>query len=117
MSYRDYEAGNISKDSVAFWRVFKTIIIYAIATVIICVQVYRLGDAFRYWWGNKEVKKVYVQEIDNLEQQQKSMREELNNLKYNTLTNERLARSMGYVKPNEIVYKFTTSKNERSVDE
>ena len=78
----------------------------AVITVVISVQVYRIGSVFRYWYNNKEEKKIRIQEISELEKQQEEMNKELDNLKYNVRTNERLARSMGYVKSGEIVYKF-----------
>ena len=107
MQYTDHRIRHTPKERIGIWRISRMIIICVIATIIISVQVYRLGDAFRYWWRNREVKKLYIQEISKLEQQQENMKEELHNLKYNTLTNERLAREMGYVKSGEIVYKFT----------
>ncbi|MEK7399671.1 MAG: septum formation initiator family protein [Candidatus Poribacteria bacterium] len=84
------------------WR----LLICIIVTIVFSVQIYTFGDAFKYWWGNKEIKKKYTQLVSQLEQQQEMMKKEILNLKNNKLAQERLAREMGYIKPGEIVYKF-----------
>jgi cell division protein FtsB len=94
------------KQKIGFWYVLRTLLICAVITVIISVQIYRFRDALNYWLSNREVKQRCVQEVNVLMQQQESMKNELNKLKYNKLTQERLAREMGYVKPGEVVYKF-----------
>ena len=106
MIYKDRETRNTSDRKISIWHVFRTIMVFAVITVVISVQVYRIGSVFRYWYNNKEEKKIRIQEIAELEKQQEEMNKELDNLKYNVRTNERLARSMGYVKSGEIVYKF-----------
>jgi cell division protein FtsB len=84
------------------WRLLVCIIV----TIAISVQIYTFGDAFKYWWGNRDIKKKYTQQISQLEQQQEMMKKEILNLKNNKLAQERLAREMGYIKPGEVVYKF-----------
>jgi len=95
-------------DKIGFWKAIRTIFICIIATIIICVQIYRFGEAFRYWWGTKEIRQTYIQEIEKLEKQQEAMKIELDNLKNSSLTKERFAREMGYAKPGEMVYRFKT---------
>ena len=106
MIYKDNETRNTFDRKISIGHVFRTIIVCAAITVLISVQVYRLGSVFRYWHSNRGEKKVRIQELAELEKQQEEMNKELNSLKHNVLTNERLARSMGYVKSGEIVYKF-----------
>ncbi len=89
------------------WR----LLIYIIVTIVIYVQIYTFGDAFKYWWENREVKQKYAQEISKLEQQQEIMKKEIQNFRNNKLAQERLAREMGYIKPGEVVYKFIGTNN------
>jgi len=89
------------------WRLLVSVIV----TIVISYQIYTFGDAFKYWWENREIKQRYTQEVNQLEKQQEMMKKEIWNLKNNTLTQERLAREMGYIKPNEIVYKFIGTNN------
>ena len=89
------------------WRLLVCIIV----TIVISVQIYTFGDAFKYWWGNREIKKKYTQQVSQLEQQQEMMKKEILNLKNNKLAQERLAREMGYIKPGEVVYKFIGTSN------
>jgi len=106
MIYNDLNNKDTPKENISIWRVFRIIIIYAIITIIVSIQIYRLGDGFRYWWQNKRLKKQYIQEIASLEQKQAEMKRELDSLKYGVFENERLAREIGYVKPGEIVFRF-----------
>jgi cell division protein FtsB len=104
------------KQKIGFWYVLRTLLICAVITVIISVQIYRFRDALNYWLGNREVKQRCVQEVNVLMQQQESMKNELNKLKYNKLTQERLAREMGYVKPGEVVYKFANVNQDNNIE-
>ncbi|HGE72887.1 TPA: hypothetical protein ENX78_18785 [Candidatus Poribacteria bacterium] len=89
------------------WRLLITIIV----TIVISFQIYTFGDALRYWKENREKKQKYIQEINILEQQQEMMKKEIWELKNNKLTQERLAREIGYIKPGEVVYKFIEIEN------
>ena len=106
MIYKNHKSGNTSNSNISIWNVLCTIAVFAVITIVISVQVYRLGGVYRYWNNNRIEKELRIKEIAGLEKQQEEMNRELNGLKYNVLTNERLARGMGYVKSGEIVYKF-----------
>ncbi len=84
------------------WR----LIIVFVVTIMISYQIYTFGDAVKYWQENREKRQRYVREINELEQQQRIMKREILELKNNKLTQERLARAMGYIRQGEIVYKF-----------
>jgi len=98
------------------WHILRTLMICFVIAVILSVQIYRIRDAFKYWQSNREVKQRYAQEVNELSQQQESMKNELNKLKYNKLTQERLAREMGYVKPGEVVYKFADVNQNSNIE-
>jgi len=102
------------KRRIGIGYILRTLLICVVIAVIISMQVYRFGNAFKYWWSNRGLKQHYVQEVNVLMQQQESMKKELNKLKYNTLTQERLAREMGYVRPGEVVYKLTNINQDNS---
>jgi cell division protein FtsB len=72
----------------------------------LAIDGYKFIPQVRYWWRNKEIKQGYVEEISRLQQEQERMKEEIEKLKNNALTHERLAREIGYIKPGETVYKF-----------
>ena len=112
----DRRLRNPQKQRVGFWYILRTLLICAVITVIISVQIYRFRDAFNYWLSNREVKQRYIQEVNVLMQQQESMKNELNRLKYSRLTQERLAREMGYVKPGEVVYKFADVNQDSNIE-
>jgi len=73
---------------------------------LLTLEVYRFVDGFQRWRHNREIKQGYVNEIERLSQEQQRLKEEIDKLKHNRLTQERLAREMGYVKPGETVYKI-----------
>ncbi|MGB9597071.1 MAG: FtsB family cell division protein [Candidatus Poribacteria bacterium] len=93
------------------FRILLQLIISIIATMMISFQIYTFGGAVRYWQENREKKQKYIQEINDLEHQQNMLKKEILELKNNKLTQERLAREMGYIKPGEVVYKFIDIKN------
>ena len=75
---------------------------------------YRFVQGLQYWWRNREIKQGYVEEVERLQQEQQRLKEEVYKLKYNPLTQERLAREMGYIKPGETVYKFVPKSDDGS---
>lgn len=103
------------KKKVSGFRILSRLIISIIATIMISFQIYSLGGEIKHWQENREKKQKYIQEINDLEQQQRLLKKEILELKNNKLTLERLAREMGYIKPGEIVYKFidTNKTNEK----
>ena len=102
----EYGINNTKRKKVSGFSIMWRLLVCIIVTIVISVQIYTFGDAFKYWWGNREIKKKYTQQISQLGQQQEMMKKEILNLKNNKLAQERLAREMGYIKPGEVVYKF-----------
>ena len=83
-----------------------TLLVCAIVISFLAIDGYKFIPQVRYWWRNREIKHGYVQEVEKLRQEQERLKEEIDKLEHNTLAQERLAREMGYIKPNETVYKF-----------
>jgi cell division protein FtsB len=102
----DHKFQTPQKQRIKARHVLRTLLICFVIAVIFSVQIYRLGGVFKYWRSNKELKQHYVLEVNELQQKQENMKLELYKLKNNKLTQERLAREMGYARPGEIVYKF-----------
>lgn len=102
------------KKKVSGFRILLRLITAVVATMMISFQIYTFGGAVRYWQENREKKQKYILEINELEQQQKMLKKEIMELKNNKLTQERLAREMGYIKPNEVIYKFMDTKNNQT---
>ena len=102
----EYGINNAKRKNASWFSIMWRLLICIIVTIVFSVQIYTFGDAFKYWWGNREIKKKYTQQISQLGQQQEMMKKEILNLKNNKLAQERLAREMGYIKPGEVVYKF-----------
>jgi len=88
-------------------RILWILLIGIVLLPIMLLESYRFAKSFRYWHHNKELKQNYIQEVSRLRLEQEGLKNEVRRLKYNTLTQERLSREMGYVKPGETVYKFT----------
>jgi cell division protein FtsB len=86
----------------SFWK----LLLCAIFLSFLALDGYRLSQGIQYWWRNREIKQEYVKEVERLRQEQRRLEHEIHNLRYNTLTQERIAREMGYIKPGETVYKF-----------
>ena len=78
---------------------------------LLALDSYRFARGFQYWWRNREIKHGYVEEVERLRQEQQRLKEEIYKLKHSSLTQERLAREMGYIKPGEIVYKFVSKSH------
>ena len=75
---------------------------------------YRFTQVFQYWRRNREIKQGYAREVERLWQERQRLKERAYKLEHNLLTQERLAREMGYIKPGETVYKFVPkSQNAR----
>jgi cell division protein FtsB len=90
-----------------------TFLILLICTAFLCflaVDSYRFIKGLQYWQRNREIKQGYVQKVERLQQEQQRLKEEIDKLEHNVLSQERLAREMGYIKPGEIVYKFAPTE-------
>ena len=112
----DHKSQTPQRQRIKVRHVLRTLLICFVVAVIFSVQIYRLGGVFRYWWSNRELKQRYVLEVNELQQKQENMKLELYKLKNNELTQERLAREMGYARPGEIVYKFVSVNQESNVE-
>lgn len=88
------------------WRSFGKLLLCVAFLSFLALDSYRFVRGFQYWRRNREIKRGYVEEVDRLRQEQRKMKEEIYKLEHSLLTQEGLAREMGYIKPGEIVYKF-----------
>jgi len=88
------------------WGTFLILLICTAFLSFLAVDGYRFIKGLQYWQRNREIKQGYVQKVERLQQEQQRLKEEIDKLEHNVLSQERLAREMGYIKPGEIVYKF-----------
>ena len=88
------------------WRVFWKLFLCAIFLFFLSIGGYRFTKGFQYWRRNENIKRGYVEEVDRLKIERQRLKREIQNLQNNILTQERLAREIGYIKPGETVYKF-----------
>lgn len=86
--------------------IFLTVLVCAMIVSFLAIDGYKFVPRFQYWWRNREIKREYVMAVEEVRQEQRRLKAEIDKLENNTLTQERLAREMGYIKPGEIVYKF-----------
>lgn len=101
--------GRVATRNIGRTRRWETILILTICAAFLCfitIDSYRFVKGLKYWHRNREVKQEYVREVEKLQQKQQWLEDEIDKLKNNTLTKERLAREIGYIKPGETVYKF-----------
>jgi len=92
------------------WRAFGKLLLCVAFLSFLALDGYRSARGFQYWWRNREIKRGYVQEVERLRQEQQRLKEEIHKLEHSLLTQEELAREMGYIKPGEIVYKFVPKR-------
>ena len=88
------------------WETFLILLICTAFLSFLAADGYRFIKGLQYWNRNREIKQGYVREVEKLQREQQRLKEEIDNLENNVLTQERLAREIGYIKPGEIVYKF-----------
>jgi cell division protein FtsB len=86
----------------AFWKLLLCVIFLS----FLALDGYRFARGLEYWWRNRDIRQGYVREVERLRQEQQRLKEEIRKLEHNILTQERLAREMGYIKPGETVYRF-----------
>lgn len=86
--------------------IFLTVLICAMIVSFLAIDGYKFVPRFQYWLRNREIKQEYVMAVEEVRQEQERLKAEIDKLKNNSLTQERLAREMGYIKPGETVYKF-----------
>jgi len=112
----DHRFQTPQKQTIKAKHVLRKLLICIVIAIIFSVQIYRFGGVFKYWWSNRELKQRYILDVNELQQKQENMKLELYKLKNNKLTQERLAREMGYAKPGEIVYKFMNVNEDNKVE-
>ena len=83
------------------------LLIFAVLLLLVCL--YRLFEGVQDWQKDHRLKQRYAEEIKKLERERERLRVRVENLKTNELTQERLARGLGYIKPGETVYKVVRS--------
>ncbi len=105
--FNNKRTNNHSNKRQFFWIV----LIFIIIIPIMILQTYRFSNAFRYWQNNRKLKQEYTKEITRLYFEQIKLKKEIYNLNHNKLVQERLAREIGFIKPGEIVYRFSNKKN------
>jgi len=66
---------------------------------------HRFLQGIQYWRRNERVKHGYVVELERLKRERERLNEEVHDLKHDPVTQEKLAREMGYIKPGEDVTK------------
>jgi cell division protein FtsB len=81
-------------------------LVCAMLVSFLAIDGYKFVPRFQYWLRNREIKQEYVMAVEEVRQEQERLKAEIYKLENNTLTQERLAREMGYIKPGETVYKF-----------
>ena len=91
----------------AFWKLLVLVGVLS----FLAIDGYKFVPRLQYWWHNREIKQEYVTEVEKLRAEQQQLKEEKDKLGHNLLTQERLAREMGYVKPGETVYKLAPRPN------
>ena len=93
------------------WHFLWVLLVFIIIIPIMIIQIYRFSGAFRYWQNNRKLKQEYTKEINRLYLEQIKLKKEIYNLNHNKLVQERLAREIGFIRPGEIVYRFSNNKN------
>lgn len=88
------------------WGFLWKFVICAALLSFLAMDGYKSVPRFKYWWRNRAIKQDYLEEIESLRQKRQQLRETKNKLESNLLTQERIAREMGYIKPGETVYKI-----------
>ena len=93
------------------WGAFWKLLVFAGVLSFLAIDGYKFVPRLQYWWHNREIKQEYVAEVEKLREEQQRLREERDKLGHSLLTQERLAREMGYIKPGETVYKLVPKPN------
>ena len=88
------------------WGVLWKLLVCVGVLSFLAIDGYRAVPRLQYWWHNREIKQEYITEVERLRGKQRRLKEEMNKLEHSPLTQERLAREMGYIKPGETVYKL-----------
>jgi len=95
------------------WNVFWISLVCMAVLAFVAIDVYKLVPQLQYWRRNREIKQGYVRQVEKLRQEQERLGKEKEKLEHNVLTQEKLAREMGYIKPGETVYKITPKTRAR----
>jgi cell division protein FtsB len=95
------------------WKLLLCVVFLA----FIAIDGYRFFNIFQSWRINGEIKQEYLEAVDKLRKEQEQLKQEIHDLKYRRLTQERLAREMGYIKPGETVYKLSPKMDEALSEE
>ena len=93
------------------WGFFWKLLVFVGVLSFLAIDGYKFVPRLQYWWNNREIKQEYVTEVERLRGEQQRLKEEMDKLGHSLLTQERLAREMGYIKPGETVYKLVPKPN------
>ena len=93
------------------WGFFWKLLVFVGVLSFLAIDGYKFVPRLQYWWNNREIKREYVTEIERLHVEQQRLKEDMDKLGHSLLTQERLAREMGYIKPGETVYKLVPKPN------
>ena len=77
-----------------------------LAVVMLLISLYRFVEGFQNWQEARQIKRHSLDELAALERERDRLKIRVEKLKTNSLTKERLARRLGYIKSGEIVYKI-----------
>ena len=89
-------------------------VLSVLAVVMLLISLYRFVEGFQNWQEAREIKRRSLDELAELEGERDRLKVQVEKLKTDTLTKERLARRLSYVKPGEIVYKVSPSPDASS---
>lgn len=80
-------------------------VLSVLAVVMLLISLYRFVEGFQNWQEAREIKRRSLDELAELERERDRLKVQVEKLKTDTLTKERLARRLSYIKPGEVVYK------------
>ena len=85
------------------------------AVVVLLVSLYRFVEGFQNWQEARAIKERFNNEIVALERKRDALKLRVEKLQTDDLTQERLARKLGYIKPGETVYKIAAGSRASGV--
>ena len=80
-----------------------------LAVIMLLISLYRFVEGFQNWQEAREIKRRSLDELAELERERDRLKVQVEKLKTDALTKERLARRLSYVKPGEVVYRVNPS--------
>ena len=85
------------------------IILLLLAIPLFALSSCRFIDGFKYWRQSKEIQQSYIDEIEELKAKQNELLDYVERLKNDESAMEVIARTQGYIKEGEIVYRIVSS--------